>query len=221
MCNNMYFKYSKAELEHLKIKDKKLAKIIERLGPIEREVDGDLFSAVVHHIVAQQISSKALATIWQRLVDTLGVIDENTILKSSDKELNALGISQRKILYIKEFAGKVKSGEFNIKAIEKMDDEQAIAELIKLKGIGVWTAQMLLLFCLQRKNILSYDDLAIRRGMRMVYRHREITKKLFKKYEKRLSPYCSVASLYFWAVAGGALEDITDPAPKIKKNNAK
>ena len=171
--------------------------------------------------MAQQISTKAQATIWQRLNDKLGTLNEDTILNCSDETLNALGISQRKILYIKEFANKVKSAEFNIKAIEKMDDEHAISELVKLKGIGLWTAQMLLLFCMQRKNILSYDDLAIRRGMRMVYRHKEITKELFKKYEKRLSPYCSIASLYFWAVAGGALEDVTDPAPKKDKKNGK
>ena len=76
---------------------------------------------------------------------------------------------------------------------------------------------MMLLFCLQRPDILSYDDLAIQRGMRMVYRHRKIDKKLFAKYKRRLSPCCSVASLYFWAVAGGAIPELTDPAPKKKR----
>ena len=76
---------------------------------------------------------------------------------------------------------------------------------------------MILLFCMQRSNILSYGDLAILRGMRMVYRHRKITKDQFEKYRRRLSPYCSVASLYFWAVAGGAIPELNDPAPK-KKN---
>ena len=75
----------------------------------------------------------------------------------------------------------------------------------------------MLLFCLQRPDILSYDDLAIQRGMRMVYRHRKIGKKLFAKYKRRLSPCCSVASLYFWAVAGGAIPELTDPAPKKKR----
>ena len=79
---------------------------------------------------------------------------------------------------------------------------------------------MILLFCLQRPNILSYDDLGIQRGMRMVYRHRSIDRKLFEKYRRRLSPYCSVASLYFWAVAGGAIPGLTDPAPKRKKGKA-
>ena len=107
--------------------------------------------------------------------------------------------------------------EFDLEAVRDMSDEEAIAALSSLKGIGVWTAEMLLLFCLQRPDILSYDDLAIQRGMRMVYHHRKIDRKLFGKYRRRLSPYCSVASLYFWAVAGGAVPGMKDYAPKKQK----
>ncbi len=95
-------------------------------------------------------------------------------------------------------------------------DEEAIKELSSLQGIGVWTAEMILLFCMQRPNVLSFGDLAIQRGMRMVYHHRKIDRKLFEKYRRRLSPYCSVASLYFWAVAGGAIPGMKDFAPKNK-----
>ena len=76
---------------------------------------------------------------------------------------------------------------------------------------------MILLFCMQRPNVLSFGDLAIQRGMRMVYHHRKIDRKLFEKYRRRLSPYCSVASLYFWAVAGGAIPGMKDFAPKKQK----
>ena len=103
-------------------------------------------------------------------------------------------------------------------AVEDMSDEQAIKELAALKGIGVWTAEMILLFCLQRPDIFSYDDLAIQRGLRMVYHHRRIDKKLFEKYRRRFSPYCSVASLYLWAVAGGAIPEMKDYAPNSKES---
>ena len=93
-----------------------------------------------------------------------------------------------------------------------MTDEEAIKALSALKGVGVWTAEMILLFCMQRPDILSFGDLAILRGMRMVYHHRKIDKKLFEKYRRRLSPYGSVASLYFWAVAGGAIPEMKDYA---------
>ncbi len=112
---------------------------------------------------------------------------------------------------------KVNDGEFDLEAIWNKTDEEAIHELDKLKGIGVWTAEMILLFCMQRPNVFSFDDLAIQRGLRMVYHHRKIDRKLFEKYRRRFSPYCSVASLYFWAVSGGAIPEMRDYAPKKKK----
>lgn len=95
-----------------------------------------------------------------------------------------------------------------------MSDEEAIRELSGLKGIGIWTAEMILLFCLQRPNIFSYDDLAIRRGLRMVYHHRSLDRQRFERYRRRFSPYCSVASLYLWAVAGSAIPGMHDYKPK-------
>ena len=98
-----------------------------------------------------------------------------------------------------------------------MPDEEVIRVLSSLKGIGVWTAEMILLFCLQRPDIFSYDDLAIQRGLRMVYHHRQVSRELFEKYRRRYSPYGSVASLYLWAVAGGAVPELRDYAPQGKK----
>ena len=212
----MYFEYGEKETTYLKEKDAKLACVIEKIGHINREVDTDLFASVVHHIVGQQISTKAQQTIWARINDALGEVTPESINASSEDFLQSFGMTFRKANYIKDFAKKVERGEFDIEAVQNMTDEEAIHALSALKGIGVWTAEMILLFCLQRKNILSYNDLAIQRGMRMVYHHRKIDKKLFEKYRRRFSPYCSVASLYFWAVAGGAIPEMKDYAPKKK-----
>ena len=126
----------------------------------------------------------------------------------------------RKAEYITDFAEKVHTGTFDLNAVECMNDEDAIRALSSLKGIGVWTAEMLLLFCLERPDVLSFGDLAVLRGMRMVYHHRKIDRKLFEKYRRRLSPYGSVASLYFWAAAGGQVPELKDLAP-VKKEPAK
>lgn len=217
----MYFEYGEMEMEYLKSKDKKLAEVIEKIGHINRTVDSDLFSSVVHHIIGQQISTKAQQTIWQRMIDAYGSVTPETIGNADVTELQSLGMTFRKAEYIKDFSDKIYSGEFDLAAVEQMSDENAILALSGLKGIGVWTAEMILLFCLQRPNILSYDDLAIQRGMRMVYHHRKIDKKLFEKYRRRLSPYCSVASLYFWSVAGGAIPEMKDYAPKKDTANNK
>ena len=94
-------------------------------------------------------------------------------------------------------------------------------DLCALDGIGVWTAEMLMIFSLQRKDVLSFGDLGIQTGMRMVHHHRRIPRALFEKYRRRYSPYNSIASLYFWEVAGGAIESMKDYAPKAKKKQAK
>ncbi len=193
------------------------AEVIGKIGHIRWTVEPDLFSAIVQNIVSQQISGSAAASILARIEAALVEITPKTVAKTDMQTFRACGVSMRKTEYIKEFAAKVVSGELDLAAVAKMPDAEVIAALSSLRGIGIWTAEILLLFTLQRPDILSYGDLGIHRGMRMVYRHRKITKKLFAKYRCRLSPCGSVASLYFWMVAGGAIPGLTDPACGIQK----
>lgn len=212
----MYFTYGEQELSYLRKKDKRLCAVIDRVGHISRAVDPDLFSSVVHHIIGQQISTKVQATIWCRCQDALGQVNAEAILAAGVPKLQSLGMTFRKAAYITDFAEKVHTGAFDLDAVAHMNDDDAIRALSSLKGIGVWTAEMILLFCLQRPDIFSYDDLAIQRGLRMVYHHREIDRERFEKYRRRFSPYCSVASLYLWAVSGGAIPELKDYKPKRK-----
>ena len=213
----VYFSYGETEVSFLRKKDKRLCEVIDSVGHIDRPVDADLFSSVVHHIIGQQISTKAQATIWQRMQDTLGEVNAETILQAGVLKLQTLGMTFRKAEYITDFAEKVHNGLFDLNAVAKMTDEEAIRALSTLKGIGVWTAEMILLFCLQRSNIFSYDDLAIQRGLRMIYHHRSIDRKLFEKYRRRFSPYCSTASLYLWAVSGAASPEMKDYKPQRRQ----
>ena len=210
----MYFQYGDKETEYLKKKDKALGEVIEKIGHIEREVDSDLFSSVIHHIIGQQISTKAQETIWRRMKEQFGEVTAESISAADIPELQSFGMTFRKAEYIKDFAEKVQSGAFDLEEISRLPDKEAIKMLTTLKGIGVWTGEMILLFCLQRPDIFSFDDLAIQRGLRMVYHHRKIDRKLFEKYRRRFSPYCSVASLYLWAAAGGTIPGMKDYAPK-------
>lgn len=201
----MYFEYGEKETAYLISKDEKLAAVIKQIGHIYREVDTDLFSSVVHHIIGQQISTKAQQTVWHRMMESYGEITPEKVANASVDELQSFGMTFRKAGYIKSFSLKAVNGEFDLGAVSKMPDKDAISVLSSIKGVGVWTAEMILLFCLQRPDVFSFDDLAIQRGLRMVYHHRKITRELFEKYQKRFSPYCSVASLYLWKVAGGAI----------------
>jgi len=197
------FIYGDMEINHLKKRDKILGAAIEEHGAIERAVNPDLFSALVNSIVGQQISSKAQATIWGRMKNELGEITPQSILASSETKLQSCGISFKKASYIRGAAERVKDGRLDIDGLRNKSDDEVCKELTTLNGIGTWTAEMLMLFSMQRPDILSYSDLAILRGMRMLYGHSEITKQLFDKYRRQYSPYGSVASLYLWAIAGG------------------
>ena len=209
-----FFQYGKTEIAYLKQVDKRMAEVIDRIGKVERRVIPDLFAALVHSIVGQQISTKAHETIWRRMENVLGQVTPEAIYRLSVYELQGFGITFKKAAYIRNATQKVLDGTFDIQALYTKDDNEVCARLSELDGIGVWSAEMLMLFSMQRPDILSFGDLAIQRGLRMVYHHRKITRELFEKYRRRFSPYNSVASLYLWAVAGGAIEGMKDYAPK-------
>ncbi len=215
---NLFFPYGDKELDYLKKKDKRLGAVIERVGHIDRAIDPDLFASVVRHIVGQQISTKAQETIWRRLNERLGAVTAEAILKTAPETMQSCGISFKKAACIRSFAERTAAGGFQIDRLSELSDEEAVKMLVDLNGIGVWTAEMLLIFTMKRPDVLSYGDLGIRRGMRMVYRRKKITKDFFKRVQKRLSPYGTTAGLYFWAVSSGAIPELTDPGNTRKKS---
>lgn len=150
----VYFEYGETELSYLRQKDRRLGEVIDRIGHIDRAVDTDLFSAIVHHIIGQQISTKAQATIWQRMRDALGEVNAENILAAGVPELQALGMTFRKAEYITDLAQKARDGAFDLDGIWQKTDGEVIRELSSLKGVGIWTAEMILLFCMQRPDVL-------------------------------------------------------------------
>ena len=209
-----YVEYGDDAVAYLSERDPRMADAIARIGHVWRVRDDDLFQAVVHSIVGQQISTRAQATVWARMRDGLGTVDAAHVAAASVEELQAFGMTFGKAGYIRDFALHVQDGSFDIAAVERMGDDEAIEALASLRGVGRWTAEMILTFCLNRPDVFAYDDLAIQRGLRMLYHHRRITRKLLERYRRRFSPYCSVASLYLWEVAGGALPELRDLAQK-------
>jgi len=210
------FNYGDMETAHLKKRDKALGAAIDAIGPIRREIRPDVFSALVRSIVGQQISSKAQRTIWERMQNGLVAITPQSVLACTEAELQRYGISFKKAAYIRGAAERAADGRLDIDALRSKSDSEVCKELVKIDGIGTWTAEMLMLFSMRRPDIVSYGDLAIQRGMRMLYRRKEITRQLFERYRQRYSPYGSVASLYLWEIAGGAIEGMQDCAAKAK-----
>ena len=208
------FSYGQTELSHLKRKDKKMARIIEQIGPIERAVNPDLFSALIHSIVAQQIATKAAATVWNRLLERCGEITPQCLYAMDVAEIQRCGLSMRKARYIHGASRSVVMQELNLNAFPCLPDAEIIARLSCLDGIGVWTAEMLMIFSLQRPDIVSWGDLAIRRGIMALYGLKRLEKSQFDNYCKRYSPYGSVASLYLWALAAKKPEAMDNDADR-------
>ncbi len=221
MAEKEIFQYGRRETDYLSRRDKRLGAVIDRIGHVEREVIGDLFAALVHAIVGQQISTKAHRTIWLKMTEAMGAVTPEAVDRMGTEALQRFGISSRKAGYIRSAARKVLSGELDIDALRTLPDGEVCARLTALDGVGLWTAEMLMLFSMQRPDILSFGDLGVQRGMRMVYRHRTIDRARFERYRRRLSPCGSVAALYFWAVAAGAVEGLTDPAETKERTTRK
>jgi len=195
------YKYGQVEIDHLKKKDKKLGAAIERIGMIEREVIPDLFAALVNSIVGQQISSKAALTVWNRLQEKLGVITAETIVETSIDDIQQCGLSIRKAWYIKGIGEAVAEGKLDLAELGQLPDNEVIKRLLLLNGIGKWTAEMLLIFSMQRPDVVSWGDLGIQRGMMKLYGLKSLSSEQFSRYKKRYSPYGTVASFYLWELA--------------------
>ena len=139
-----FFPYGEHEIAYLKSRDKRLGEIIDKVGMVKRRVIPDLFAALVHSIVGQQIATKAHETIWRKMTGVLGEISPEKVLGLSPEELQAFGITFRKVDCIRSAARKIASGEFDIHSLRTMSDAEVCAKLSELDGIGVWTAEMLM-----------------------------------------------------------------------------
>lgn len=196
-----FFEYGTAEVSYLKQVDKILGEAINRLGKVERVIIPDLFPALIYAIIGQQISAKAVHTIWNRIQEGFGEITPQNISKLSVEEIQKCGITTRKAGYIKSISETVATGKLNLNELYNLSDEEVISKLSSLRGIGIWTAEMLLLNSMERPNIVSFGDIAIRRGMMKLYGVSELTKEQFDEYKNIYSPYGSVASIYLWKLS--------------------
>lgn len=195
------FRYGSTELNHLRNRDRILGRAIDDIGMIERRVKPDLFTALVASVAGQQVSAKAAETVWARMETRFGTILPESIAAATADEIRQCGISMRKAGYIKGIGDAVAGGRLDLDRLRTLSDTEVIARLTELDGVGVWTAEMLLIFSMQRPDVVSWGDLAIRRGMMRLYRKDTIGRDRFERYRKRYSPYGSVASLYLWEIS--------------------
>jgi DNA-3-methyladenine glycosylase II len=177
---------------------------MDEIGHVRREIIPDIFMALVNSIIGQQISAKAHKTVWARFQTAFDPVTPEHIDSIPAEALQTCGISMRKASYIKGIASGILDKSLDLTGLQTMSDDDVCKTLSRIKGIGVWTAEMLMIFSMQRMDVMSRGDMAIIRGLRILHRHRQITPKLFAKYKRRYSPYATVASLYLWQISLGA-----------------
>jgi DNA-3-methyladenine glycosylase II len=189
-------------VRHLKQRDPVLSGLIARLGPCDYRPSRKRFRLLVGSIISQQISTAAARSISKRF-DALftGVVTPEKLLRLSDDQIRAAGISPQKLTYLKDLATRVQSGEVSFRRISKLDNDGVIRELIQVKGIGEWTAQMFLMFGLGRLDIMPHGDLGIRSAIRNTYGLEELPDKdeCFRIAEP-WRPYSTIACLYLWRI---------------------
>lgn len=185
--------------KHLMKKDRVMKRLIPQFGNACLQTRGDAFVTLARSIVGQQISVKAAQTVWDRFALLPPQVTPANVLKLKVDDMRAAGLSARKVEYLVDLALHFDKGSVHVKAWEEMDDEAIIDELVAIRGIGRWTAEMFLIFHLMRPNVLPLDDVGLIKGISQGYFSGDVVSRSdAREVAAAWAPYCSVATWYIW-----------------------
>jgi DNA-3-methyladenine glycosylase II len=187
-------------INHLKKSDPVLRAIIERVGPCRMEFGEPVFHSLAEAIVYQQLNGKAAVTIFDRFAALAGKpVTPEGILKLTPENMRAVGLSRQKSSYLFDMAERASRGELDFTRLPDLTDEEVIKHLTQVKGVGVWTAHMFLMFTLKRPNVLPTGDFAVQMAIKKHYKKRKLPKPLqMEKIARPWEPYRSIACWYLW-----------------------
>ena len=185
--------------KHLVKKDRVMKRLIPQFPGTSIQSRGDAFSTLARSIIGQQISVKAAQTVWRRFAELPKAMSPAEVLRLKVDDMRAAGLSARKVEYLVDLAIHFDTGAVHVTDWAAMDDEAIIAELIAIRGIGRWTAEMFLIFYLTRPNVLPLDDVGLINGISMNYFSGEsVSRSDAREVAAAWAPYCSVATWYIW-----------------------
>jgi len=185
--------------KHLVKKDRVMKRLIPQFGDVCLETRGDAFTTLARSVVGQQISVKAAQTVWGKFVKLPEQMVPQSVLKLKVDDMRAAGLSARKVEYLVDLALHFDAGKLHVQAWEDMDDEAIIAELVAIRGIGRWTAEMFLIFHMMRPNVLPLDDVGLISGISQNYFSGDpVSRSDAREVAAAWAPYCSVATWYIW-----------------------
>lgn len=198
-------------LVHLTDNDHRLHNLIKLIGTYTLELRLDYFSSLTNSVIGQQLSSKAANTIRNRLTNLCnGKLTPETIHALTDEEIKITGVSSQKTKYIRGLVTTILNRDLELDCLIKLNDEQVISSITQLKGFGVWTAKMFLIFSLGRLDVLAENDIGLQRAASWLY-GQPINEKALKVISNSWIPYRSVASLYLWEIINK--DYISKPCP--------
>ena len=184
---------------HLSKKDRVMKRLIPQFGDACLQSRGDAFTTLARSIVGQQISVKAAQTVWDRFAKLPRRMSPANVLRLKVDDMQAAGLSARKIEYLVDLALHFDSRAIHVEAWKEMADEEIIAELVGIRGIGRWTAEMFLIFHLMRPNVLPLDDIGLINGIsRNYFSGDPVSRSDAREVAAAWAPYCSVATWYIW-----------------------
>jgi len=191
--------YWEEACRHLSKKDRVMKRLIPRFGDVRLESRGDAFTTLARSIVGQQISVKAAQAAWKRFVELPRKLTPASVLKLKVDDMRAAGLSARKVEYLVDLAIHFDSGAVHVNAWDHMSDEMIVAELVAIRGISRWTAEMFLIFHLMRPNVLPLDDPGLISGISQNYFSGDpVSRSDAREVAVAWAPYCSVATWYIW-----------------------
>lgn len=192
--------YGKLEMEYVSQQYQEMEFLVNKYGHLERGITTDVFSSLVQHIVGQMLSIYVARTLNERLIKCVDKITPQNIIAIEESEIRNCGISSKKAAYIKQLAEDVNSGIYDFDLLNDMSDEEVVQYLTHIIGVGVWTAEMIAEFTLGRLNIFSFGDVALQNGIKKAHGYKTLSKQRFERLRKKYSPYCTAASLYYYAL---------------------
>ncbi len=191
--------YWAAACEHLMRKDRVLRRLVPKFPGAAMETRGDPFVTLARSVVGQQISVKAAQSVWTRFSGLMKTVKPAQVLKLSTEDMRGAGLSARKVEYLQDLATYFQTGKVSVKQWHLMEDEAIIIELVAIRGIGRWTAEMFLMFYLLRPDVLPLDDVGLLNGISKLYFSGEpVSRSEVRDLARAWEPYRSVATWYIW-----------------------
>lgn len=191
--------YDTKEMQYISDKHPVMKMLVEHYGKLQMGKIKDIYTSLVLHIISQMLANSVSEALIKRFLDLVGEITPENVLRVGKEAIRECGISLKKAEYILNLSNSVVEEEYDFSRLESMGDDEAVKYLMQIKGVGKWTAEMIVEFTMGRLNIFSYDDVALQNGIKKAHGFKTLSKIRFERLRKLYAPYCSVASVYYYA----------------------